>query len=794
MYDEENIDFEDFIEIRNASASAVNLSGWYLSDDINTPFKWAFYAQTLSPNQHLAVLADEKNTNGVLFQHTNFKIENDTTVIYLSNSSSIVDSLQLFKLEVNQSIGKINGSQTGQVFFNVMTPNAPNTTPSFINIAGTPTINLAGGFFTTPISVMATCPIGQSAVYTTNAQTPTSSSPTFPPSLAINSTTVLKVRCKGTNEMLGNIKTETYFFNENTSLPVISISTDSANLWDWNTGIWVDGPNAAQWHGANYYKGWRRAAKVEYFENGIKQFGKDIAITNEGGSSIVYPKQSMRMIFNHSTLGNKKLSFTMFPNEKPLLNKFKNLRLRNGGNVYGIPSTNGGGGILYHDAIVQSLTNNLNVAHASYKPTIVYVNGYFWGLYEIREKIDDYFYASNYNADESDVRDSNGGWGVDYYIKWDTLISKIYNAPNKTTTAFYDSFAVKFDYKNVIDYYSSQIHFFNTDWVTPNYTSNVKMWVDTNAASDKRIRFTLHDLDYSFCNAYPNDNLMYVVLTTGALSPTVKIIRSLLQNPKFKKEFINRYADLVNYHFQEDSTYLKFDAAEAEVQNDVSRECNKWTTNTTAQWTNKFNLIRNCAATRNSASRNELDSLLLNKSGQINLTINTFPSVAGEVKISTLQPHNLPWTGIYFKGNEVPLEAVANSGYVFDHWETIPANLFTSDTAIIVDTFFIQNSQITAVFVQNTSSVEHAQNNLEYKLLISPNPVKDIARILLPKNKNELSIAVLDILGNVVFKEKINPSSDNFYNLNLEQLNSGVYLIQLKTKTNIIGKTKFTKY
>ncbi len=93
--------------------------------------------------------------------------------------------------------------------------------------------------------------------------------------------------------------------------------------------------------------------------------------------------------------------------------------------VYGIPSTNGGGGILYHDAIVQSLTNNLNIAHASYKPTIVYVNGSFWGLYEIREKVDDYFYATNYNADESSVRDSNGGWGVDYYIKWDTLISKI---------------------------------------------------------------------------------------------------------------------------------------------------------------------------------------------------------------------------------------------------------------------------------------------------------------------------------------------------------------------------------
>jgi hypothetical protein len=797
LYLEDNRDYADFIEILNTSNAPIDLNGWYLSDDITVPMKWPFFSQIIGANQRTIVFADEVNSYGWWnsFQHTNFKINNNGESIYLVNSSGfIVDSLVVSKMEINQSVGKVNGSTSGQVYFNTTTPNALNAATSYSAIAGTPTINLPGGFYSSTIAVTASCPTGQDAVYTINSQTPTNASPIFPTVLNIGNTTVLKVRCKATGMMIGNMKTETYLYNENTSLPVVSISTDSINLYDYNTGIWVDGPNASQWHGANYYQGWRRAAKMEYFENGIKQFGKDIAINNEGGSSIGYEKHSIRMNFAHSTLGNDKLSYIVFPDAKPQISSFKNLRLRNGGNVYGISYLNGGGGVLYHDAIVESLTKGLHVNHAAYRPTVVYVNGNFWGLYELREKIDDYFYKTNANADENGIRDFNGGWDVDQYLQWDTVINDLYNATNKNTDAYYNSVGLDFDFKNVIDYYSSQIHFFNTDWITTNYTSNVKMWLDTSSTSDKRYRYTLHDMDYSFCNAYANDNMMDVVLNTGALTAHVKLIRSLLQNNKFKKEFINRYADLVNYYFHVDSVHNKYDAADALVQNEISRECLRWPTNTATQWAYKFGLLRNCADSRNIASRNEIDSLLLNKSGQVNLTIDVFPVGAGTIKLSTIQPTTLPWTGIYFKGNEVPMEAVANAGYVFDHWQTSPTGILAVDTNIFMDTFYNQHTNVTAVF--KTSIGVGTQNiNKDNFIQISPNPVTDNVQIYFSNNfrNKAIEIKLIDLFGKILIAEKLQLNGESFYKLNLNKLAPGQYIINVTNENGEVAKSKLAK-
>ncbi len=781
LYKEDNKDYVDFIELYNTSTTPINLSSWYVTDNKNVPTKWQFFPASLAGNSYVTIFADKENSFAWYdsLQHTNFNINVDGDTIYLANSAGvIIDSLAMPKLEVNESVGKATTTITSPtVIFSTCTPKTANGSVYFSSLAGTPVISTSGGFFTSTINVSATCPIGQQAVYTTNSNTPNYTSPVLTGSIPISQTKVLKVRCKGAGMALGNMKTETYFINENTTLPVISLSTDSINLWDFYKGIWVGGPDSLLYQGANYYKGWRRYAKFEFFENGIKQFGKDVSINNDGGSSIVYPKHTLRINFNHTALGNNKLNYALFPNEKPSITSFKNIKLRNGGNVYGISYLNGGGGILYHDAIVQSFAKNLNkLGNAAYRPVIVYVNGAFWGLYEMRERQDEYFYATNYGAIEDSVKTyDRSGWAVDQYLRWDSIINYVHTATNNTSNAFYNNVNNYFDEYNVHDYFATETHFMNTDWQGA-YQNNIKIWRDISVASDKKYRYTIYDFDYSFCNTY-SENILNVLLNTAILSDQVKLFRSMMKNATYKKNFINRYADLINYYFQEDTVKNKYDLYNNQVQNEINRECARWTTNDPSQWQSKFTAIKNCVDTRNTTARQQIDSLMVNSSGQSTITISVQPTGAGKIKISTITPEPLPWSGIYFNGNELPVQAIANTGYAFDHWINAPTGVQTTNA--FIDTFFTQNTNLIAVFKEVFAAGVKEVPLHSYS--VYPNPVVNELHITYKNPSNAIhTICIKDILGKTMYSKQTKTSEiipTNTYA-------SGIYIVEITTATN----------
>jgi hypothetical protein len=727
MYKEGNRDYEDFIEVYNTSPSAINLNNYYLSNVRTTPLKWRFFSQTLNPYAYSVIFADGENAYGYSnypisyayydFQHTNFKIALGGETIYLSNSAgTILDSLVLPKnLDINQSVGKPLGSTVGQVFYDQMTPNAANTTTAYTAKAGSVTIGKVGTKYTLgslPITVTATCPVGQTAIYTTNCNNPKQGIDNTVPSfgLIFDTTTVIKARCVGMGLMPGTSRTETFIFNENTTLPIVAISTDSANLWDYNTGILVDGPNVNQYNGANWYQEWRRASRIEYFDvAGVKKFTKDAAINTDGNSSIAAPKKSLRVNFNHSTLGDSKLVFEMFPNTRPGLASFKNIKVRAGGNVY--VATNYGGGVIFHDGAVQAFARKLNVPFASYKPAVVYLNGKYWGMYEIRERLDASLYKNTLNANEDSVVSfDKQGW--DYGPEdgiYNGVSNQVATDPAVNTAAFYNYFDSKFDIKNFYDYMTTEIHFQNGDWIGPyGYVNNLVLWRDFSVASDKKYRFSLKDFDVSYCISYTG-NYLTAVLTTPATNPLPTMFKKLILNDRFKKEFINRYADVVNFYFNKDTLRNALINYQSEVQAEIVDECNKWPTNSPATWDYRYQNMLGCMDARNVNAFIDIDTTLLGGAGMVNVTLQAQPADGGKIQFSTITP-NLPWTGKYFKANEIPFTAIPRPGYDFVRWETNNNSIRPSDsTTISLDTSFASNTTLTAVFV--------ASNILNNKLL-----------------------------------------------------------------------------
>jgi hypothetical protein len=710
IYKEGNKDYEDFIEIYNTSGSTINLENFYLSNVKATPTKWKFFPQFLNAGAYTIVFADEDNVfnYNYTFQHTNFKVAMGGETIYLSNAAGvIIDSLVSGKnLDINQSVGKLLGSTVGQVFYNQTTPNAPNTTTAYTAKAGSPTISKVGARYALgapAVSVTATCPVGQTAIYTTDSHTPTEGINTpIMGNITFDTTTVFKARCIGNTPtmMPGIVKTETFFFNENTTLPIMSLTTDSNNLWNYNTGILVDGPNVGQWHGANWFQEWRRAAKVEYFDAaGVKRFTKDVAINTDGNSSIAAPKKSLRVNFNHTTLGDSKLNFEMFPNTRPGLTSFKNVKLRGGGNQYTDPTY--GGGVVYHEGAVETFARKLNVSFASYKPTVLYLNGKYWGLYEMRERLDESLYKNTLGASEDSIYtfDKQGWSSYPEELIYTGVTDQIFNNSIKNSESFYNYFDSKFDIKNFMDYFITEIHFQNNDWIGYYfYVNNLVIWKDYSSTGDKKYRFSLKDFDGAFCSSY-DQNTLNVVLTTPNPHPLPNTFKSAMQNDKLKKDFINRYADVVNYYFHKDTILNAINNFQAETVGEIADECNRWPMlNTTAKWDYRYQVMKTCMNTRNVTGLNQVDAEFLGNAGKADITLVSQPTVGGKIQFSTITP-TLPWTGTYFKGNEIPFTAIPNIGYEFVGWVTNNGSIRAADlNTISLDTSFASNTILTAVF------------------------------------------------------------------------------------------------
>ncbi len=171
---DEDGSYQDWVELYNNGAAAVNLDGYGLSDDPATPFKWTFPAVTVNPGQFLLVFCSDKNRT-VVGQplHTNWKISSDGETITLTlPGGAIADQVPPATIAQNTSWGRLpNG--TG-AFENMTTP-----TPGMSNQAGTsnpvlsaPGFSHASGFYSADISLMLTAEPGATILYTLDGSEP----------------------------------------------------------------------------------------------------------------------------------------------------------------------------------------------------------------------------------------------------------------------------------------------------------------------------------------------------------------------------------------------------------------------------------------------------------------------------------------------------------------------------------------------------------------------------------------------------------------------------------------------
>lgn len=543
-----------------------------------------------------------------------------------------------------------------------------------------PLFSHSPGFFHNRIELSLSSSLPDVTIYyTTDGSQPDRKSKEYKRPIAIDSTTVIRARAYKKNYLPSKTVTSTYFINEKSSFAIVSLSLNPDDLWDEKNGIYVEGTKASPKHphyGANYWKNWEKRGHIEFWDtNGTLAFSQDIGVKIFGGWSRSFPQKSFKL-YAKEEYGESYINYQIFP-DKPI-KKFKRIVLRNGGSDCD--------GSHFRDEFMIGMMKNSGVDMQSYRPAIVFLNGQYWGIYFVREKIDEYFIEENYDIDKDSidmVEKSNipkCGSLKNYNAFLDYLRNHDLSNPLN-----YAHVKTMMDVENYIKFSTAQLYFQNRD-----AAGNTRCWRSLEDGS--KWRWILYDVDLGYGrfnkDAYRENSFEFCTNPNGPYWPnppwSTFLLRKMFESEEFRIAYINQMADYLNSIFYPDSVLGRINMFQNMLDPEIERQQERWGWKK-KRWLQHIEIMNGFASKRPGYIRKQMLEFF-NLQDTYSLTLNT--SDGGKVKVNSYTPTKYSWKGIYF--TNVPLEftAIPNTNYRFAGWKGLKGNTascighFKSDTAI----------------------------------------------------------------------------------------------------------------
>ncbi len=648
--------FDDWIELYNDSTASIDLAGYYLTDNLNSPMKWAFPENCVIPAKgFLLIWADDGSVPGAL--HANFKLDADGEQLGLFDGFRFVDSLAYDKQQENISRGRFPDRAAVWQFFTTPTPGTANI--NTLPLAERPRFSLPGGFYQQAISVAlrVSSPTAQ-VYYSLDGSEPSPTSKRYTTAITLNKTTVIRARTYENGSPPGEIVTSTYILYTDLQIGSISLVTASGNLYDPKTGIYANPEERGD--------EWERPVAIEFFdESGAPLAAIDGGLRIHGVNSRLYDKKPFRLYFREE-YGENSLKFPMF-NSKPLIDEYKRLVLLSGASDM-LEFPGGYEWTLVRTAIGHRIFQKMGGIFLANRPIAVFLNGNAWGIYQLTERIDKYFIESNFN--ESDVDIVETFW-FDWYAQegdmneWNRFYT-FATQHNLADANNYQTMQRLMDVDNFTDYHILEIYLGNADWPFNNiYTFRPRR-------EDGKWRWILWDIDRSLGYIGPWNNTLEAATKSDKMTT---LLRKMLDNPTYRKLFINRFADHLNTNFRKESVKSIMDSMAALIRSDITFETRQWGSSP-GTWENnlkskltQFIDLRPANLWSHLKSKFSLDD-------PVKVTIDIPRGGKGQVRMNSLQISRFPWAGSYFKEVPVEIEAIPAAGYQFARWypDNLPQN------------------------------------------------------------------------------------------------------------------------
>ncbi|HEX2394770.1 MAG TPA: CotH kinase family protein, partial [Bacteroidales bacterium] len=402
--------------------------------------------------------------------HTNFKMDVDSESVYLFNpQGALVDSTPHMNMIRDVSFGrKADGSAIWN-FFGAPTPGSTNCNPVTNLMADSVIFSPEGGIHPGSVLITLSCAGGSndSVYYTLDGSIPDKTDNLYTGPFTLSSSKVIRARSIRHDRLPGPVSSRTYVTALDHDLPVICLSTEPFNLWDNLAGIYTFGPNTPTqmpYYEANYWKEWERPVHIELYDtDGIRQIDQDAGMKIFGGWSRTAPQKSLAL-FARKDYGKGSFKYRFFKTRSN--EKFESLVLRNSGND--------NMGLQFHDCFMTGLARDMDVDVQAYQPAAIYLNGEYWGLLNIREKISDHYVAGNHlvDADSVNLLEYDGqilnGTNTRYLALRDFMNQK----STLQNDADFNKVSEQIDIDNFIQYQLLNIYLNNRDWPG----NNIKYW------------------------------------------------------------------------------------------------------------------------------------------------------------------------------------------------------------------------------------------------------------------------------------------------------------------------------
>lgn len=657
---DEKSQYDDWVEFYNNGKDTVSLAGMYLTNDLKKKDKWRFPSNmpqltNIPPKGFLLVWCD-KDLNQDSFLHAGFKLDGDGGAFYLidEGGKQVKDSVKYPDQYLDFSYGRMNEGKEWSYFL-LPTPLKPNEGASKITqVCPEPVFTVQKSFFHDSAWVAISVPEGFEVRYTMNGSEPIASGALYTSSFPIFQTTVVRARAFREGYLHGKIASKTFFINEDISLPIISIIANSSNLWSSQGGIYT-----------NPFKEIEAPAHFEYLKNGDDSiYAEDVAIRIFGNTSRNSSKQSFA-ILSKEKFGSDRLNYSFFP-DKPEVKSVDGIILRGD-----VTSGRGGGdretaGERVKNELMYQINREAG-KHCdvqAYQPVVLFLNGNYWGLYNLMERKGVDFIKNNHRVEEIDMLNSYlldvvEGDTIHYQRMLDYIERNNLEEDEKIKPLY--SWV---DVESLIDYWLFEIYS-----ATHDYAVNIRMWrprIETG-----KWRWIAYDEDS--WGAYEETTLDDITYEDEA--ENIFLIAPMLENEAFRIWFINRHADLLNSVLSAENIQRLIEEIQLVIKDEKVRDYDRWKNlvhfvepGSQISSLNEFAEKRPAFMRQEIMERFETDtvSVMLNVSGN------------GKLIVNTIQPASFPWKGIYFQEIPITITAIPAQGHHFKGWSD--ANLSSSET------------------------------------------------------------------------------------------------------------------
>lgn len=532
-------EYYDWVELKNVSEEPIMLAEYYLSDDKDNPMLWRLPERYLDPGALLVVHCSgnsDLSTSDTV--HSNFSLNSTSERLYLTSAAQqrVTDYVWLHDIFKDWTVGRMDG-QSGFFYLSSPSPWSGNRGNAYRYISDQPVSLGEDGIYNDVTSVSVELEGSGRIFYTTDGSRPDESSAEYTEPITLDKTTVIRAINVQDGAAPSRAITLSYIINENHTLPVLSLSTDSPSTF---SGIYY-----------NKRKYYEIPANISYFEDG-SSFNIDCGLKMKGWTSLENPKKSMGVSFR-GCYGDDMLDYDIFGSD---VTEFSSLSIR-AGQDYPLA--------IIRNELFQELCLEMgdNVPTQNSKYCILYLNGSYYGIYCLKEDFSKQYYASHKGVNKSDVTMLKSPVALSSAVYQE--VYQFCRDNDMSLDENYDHICSVLDIDNVVDWFLIEGYTANSD-----VNGNMR-YFKLNDGGKWQIAF--YDLDWTFNYA---SNCFTNITDSNREVQVSQLINRLLTNARFREQLLSRYSELVSTTLSNEHVLAKIDELQALLEPEVPRERDQW--------------------------------------------------------------------------------------------------------------------------------------------------------------------------------------------------------------------------